>query len=46
MAADEVLASFTHMHCNRLLGLDRAAERRVLGLLERTRESLARAPVG
>jgi hypothetical protein len=34
------------MHCNRLLGLDRDAERRALGLLQRTRESLARAPVG
>jgi lantibiotic biosynthesis protein len=45
-AADEVLASFAHMHCNRLLGLDRDAERRALGLLQRTRESLARAPVG
>jgi thiopeptide-type bacteriocin biosynthesis protein len=45
-AADDVLASFAHMHCNRLLGLDRDAERRALGLLERTRESLARAPVG
>lgn len=43
--ADEMLASFAHMHCNRLLGLDRAAERRAFGLLERTRESLARAPV-
>jgi lantibiotic biosynthesis protein len=45
-ATDDVLASFAHMHCNRLLGLDRDAERRALGLLERTRESLARAPVG
>jgi thiopeptide-type bacteriocin biosynthesis protein len=44
--ADDLLASFAHMHCNRLLGLDRDAERRALGLLERTRESLARAPVG
>jgi lantibiotic biosynthesis protein len=45
-AADDLLASFAHMHCNRLLGLDRDAERRALGLLQRTRESLARAPVG
>ena len=45
-SADDVLASFAHMHCNRLLGLDRDAERRALGLLQRTRESLARAPVG
>jgi lantibiotic biosynthesis protein len=44
--ADDLLGSFAHMHCNRLLGLDRAAERRALGLLERTRESLARAPLG
>jgi class I lanthipeptide synthase len=43
---DEVLGSFIHMHCNRLLGIDRAAERRALGLLQRTRESLARAPLG
>jgi hypothetical protein len=34
------------MHRNRLLGLDRNAERVALGLLERARESLARAPVG
>jgi hypothetical protein len=33
------------MHCNRLLGTDRAAERRVLGLLYRVRDSLAKAPV-
>ena len=45
-AADDVLASFAHMHCNRLLGLDRDAERRALGLLLRTRESLTRAPLG
>jgi thiopeptide-type bacteriocin biosynthesis protein len=44
-AADEMLASFAHMHCNRLLGLDRDAEHRALGLFERTRESLARAPI-
>ncbi len=42
---DDVLASFVHMHCNRLLGLDSRAERRALGLLERTRVSLARAPL-
>jgi thiopeptide-type bacteriocin biosynthesis protein len=45
-APDEMLASFAHMHCNRLLGLDRDAEHRALGLFERTRESLARAPIG
>jgi thiopeptide-type bacteriocin biosynthesis protein len=43
--ADELTAGFVHMHCNRLLGLDRGAERRVLGLLLRTLESLWRAPV-
>jgi thiopeptide-type bacteriocin biosynthesis protein len=42
---DEVAASLVHMHCNRLLGTDRAAERGVLGLLARTRDSLSRAPV-
>ena len=42
---DDVLASFVHMHCNRLLGLDSHAEHRALGLLERTRVSLARAPL-
>ena len=41
----EVAASLVHMHCNRLLGIDRAAERRVLGLLYRVRDSLAKAPV-
>jgi lantibiotic biosynthesis protein len=44
--ADDLHASFVHMHCNRLLGTDRGVERRVLGLLHRTIESLARAPVG
>ena len=44
--AGDVMASFAHMHCNRLLGLDRDAEHRALGLLLRARESLARAPVG
>ena len=44
--ADYVIASFAHMHCNRLLGLDRGAERRALGLLDRTLDSLARAPIG
>lgn len=37
-------ASFVHMHCNRLLGTDRSAERKVLGMLLRTREGLVRAP--
>jgi hypothetical protein len=34
-----------HLHCNRLLGTDPAAERLVLGLLLRARESLDRAPL-
>jgi lantibiotic biosynthesis protein len=42
---EELAASFVHLHCNRLLGPDPAAERLVLGLLLRTREGLARAPV-
>lgn len=37
--------SFVHMHCNRLLGIDRARERETIGLLLRTRESLSRAPL-
>ena len=43
--ASELAASFAHLHCNRLLGTDPAAERLVLGLLLRTRESLERAPL-
>ena len=38
-------ASFVHLHCNRLLGPDPAAERLVLGLALRARESLDRAPL-
>jgi thiopeptide-type bacteriocin biosynthesis protein len=45
-SADELHGSFAHMHCNRLLGLDRDAERRALGLLHRTLDSLSRAPIG
>jgi thiopeptide-type bacteriocin biosynthesis protein len=41
----QVTASLVHMLCNRLLGTDREAENRVLGLLCRVRDSLARAPV-
>jgi thiopeptide-type bacteriocin biosynthesis protein len=37
--------SFVHMHCNRLLGSGRSAERMVMGLLLRTREGLKRAPL-
>jgi thiopeptide-type bacteriocin biosynthesis protein len=40
-----VCGSFVHMHCNRLLGTDPIAERTVLGLLRRTREGLAKAPL-
>jgi class I lanthipeptide synthase len=42
---EELAGSFVHLHCNRLLGPDPAAERLVLGLLLRTWESLDRAPV-
>ncbi|HEY6707952.1 MAG TPA: lantibiotic dehydratase [Actinomycetota bacterium] len=37
--------AFVHLNCNRLLGPDPAAERLVMGLLLRTRESLDRAPL-
>jgi thiopeptide-type bacteriocin biosynthesis protein len=33
--------SYLHLHCNRLLGIDHPAEREIIGLLLRTRESLA-----
>ncbi|WP_414168167.1 lantibiotic dehydratase [Streptoverticillium reticulum] len=36
----EIARSHVHLHCNRLLGIGRAAEQEVLGLLLRTRESL------
>ncbi|NMO51810.1 lantibiotic dehydratase [Actinoplanes sp. TBRC 11911] len=36
--------SFVHLHLNRLLGTDRAAENLVVELLRRTRESLSRIP--
>ncbi len=39
-----LLTSFVHMHCNRMLGVDPGAEKIVLGLLQRTRESLREAP--
>ncbi|WP_280469483.1 lantibiotic dehydratase, partial [Nocardia brasiliensis] len=41
----ELVRSFVHMHCNRLLGCGHPPEQRVLGLLWRTRESLRHAPV-
>ena len=44
-ALQDRAASVAHLHCNRLLGTDPAAERLVLGLLLRTRESLDRAPL-
>ncbi|WP_405020602.1 lantibiotic dehydratase [Kitasatospora sp. NBC_00070] len=39
-----ILATFAHLHCNRLLGTDRAQEQSVYGLLARTRRSLAQWP--
>ncbi|MCX5214687.1 lantibiotic dehydratase [Kitasatospora sp. NBC_00240] len=42
----ELCRSYVHMHLNRLMGLDGGGERRVLELLRRTREGLARSPVG
>lgn len=41
----EVYSSYLHMHWNRLLGTDHAAEEEALGLLLRTSESLERAPL-
>jgi thiopeptide-type bacteriocin biosynthesis protein len=38
-------ASYSHMHCNRLIGIDHQTEEEVMGLLLRTQESLMRAPV-
>jgi thiopeptide-type bacteriocin biosynthesis protein len=40
---DALYSSYVHMHLNRLFGSDHSAERRVLGLLLRTREGLARS---
>ena len=37
--------SVIHLHLNRLLGADRTTERRVLGLLWRTRDALRHAPL-
>jgi thiopeptide-type bacteriocin biosynthesis protein len=42
---DDLHGSLVHMHCNRLLGVDRAAETRALALLLRTSESLHEAPL-
>jgi len=37
-APKSVFASLVHMHCNRILGVDRAAEARAMGLVLRLRE--------
>ena len=42
---DALHASLAHMHLNRLVGPDRSAERRTVGLLHRALDSLSRAPV-
>jgi thiopeptide-type bacteriocin biosynthesis protein len=42
---ERLCQSYVHLHCNRLLGAKAPSERRVLGLLLRTREGLDRAPV-
>jgi lantibiotic biosynthesis protein len=41
----QLFNSYVHLHCNRLLGVDRKAEEQVLGLLARTRNGLSRAPL-
>ncbi|MFI9402527.1 lantibiotic dehydratase [Nocardia sp. NPDC052316] len=41
----ELIRSFVHMHCNRLLGCGHPPEQQVLGLLWRTSESLRHAPL-
>jgi thiopeptide-type bacteriocin biosynthesis protein len=41
----DLVASFVHLHCNRLVGTDPITEGLVMGLLLRTRESLDRAPL-
>ena len=41
---DVLCSSFVHLHVNRMAPMDTAAEQRVLSLLLRTRESLAKAP--
>ncbi|MDQ1031643.1 thiopeptide-type bacteriocin biosynthesis protein [Streptomyces umbrinus] len=40
--ATDIAAAFTHLHCNRLFGIDRAQEQLVYGLLARTRRSISR----
>ena len=41
---DVLCASFVHLHLNRMAALETGAEQRILSLLLRTRESLAKAP--
>jgi thiopeptide-type bacteriocin biosynthesis protein len=45
LAATALCQSIVHLHLNRLLGADSATERRVLGLLGRTRDALRHAPL-
>ena len=42
---DALCGSFVHLHLNRMTTLGSPSEQRILGLLLRTRESLAKAPV-
>jgi thiopeptide-type bacteriocin biosynthesis protein len=42
---DTLCSSFVHLHVNRLAGVDALPEQRILGLLVRTREGLAKAPL-
>jgi thiopeptide-type bacteriocin biosynthesis protein len=41
----QLFGSYVHLHCNRLLGVDRQAEEQALGLLARTRYGLSQAPL-
>jgi thiopeptide-type bacteriocin biosynthesis protein len=43
---DALCASFVHLHLNRMASAGAPSEQRILSLLLRTRESLAKAPVG
>jgi thiopeptide-type bacteriocin biosynthesis protein len=42
---DKLCGSFVHLHLNRMSGLGAPSEQRILSLLLRARESLAKAPV-
>lgn len=42
MARDSILASYIHMHCNRLLGINRLLEFEIVYCLHRTLDSLQR----